>query len=272
MSELSILLKLMERPNNITSGILRDAWDSREVLCPPLIKTGSERATGAYVSMVGHTTEEELTRYLTATEIANGLANRILFILVRRCNVLPFGGDLDAGEFDALAKQLFLAIGRASQFNGEVKMDAEARELWIARYPEISAERPGLLGAVTGRGAPQTRRLALIYGLLDGSTVTRKEHLVAALAAWEYAFASADYIFGDATGDPVADTILAALQRAGTNGMTRWEITELLARNYSSARISAALIMLARLGRARSQNVPSGRRGGRPTETWYFVK
>jgi hypothetical protein len=272
MSELSILLKLMERPNNITSGILRDAWDGREVLRPPLIKTGSECATKAHVSMVGHTTEEELMRYLTATEIANGLANRILFVLVRRCNVLPFGGDLDRGEFNALAKELFLAIGQASQFNGEVRMDAGARELWNARYQEISAGRPGLLGAVTGRGAPQTRRLALIYGLLDGSTATRQEHLVAALAAWEYAFASAAYIFGDATGDPVADTVLAALQRAGNNGMSRWEITELVKHNYSSARISAALIMLAKLGRARSQNAASGRRGGRPTETWYFVK
>jgi hypothetical protein len=272
MSELSILLKLMERPNNITSGILRDAWDGREVLCPPLIKTGSERATGAHVSMVGHTTEEELTRYLTATEIANGLANRILFVLVRRCNVLPFGGMLERGEFSALAQQLFNAIRRASQFVGEVKMDAEARELWEARYEGISAGRPGLLGAVTGRGAPQTRRLALIYGLLDDSRVTRKVHLAAALAAWNYAYASAEYIFGDATGDPVADTVLAALQRAGSDGLTRWQINELLARNYSSARISAALIQLARLERARSQNVASGRRGGRPTETWYFVK
>jgi hypothetical protein len=271
MSELSMLLRLMERPNNITSGVLRDAWDCREVLYPPLIKSASGRATGALVSMIGNTTEEELKRYLTTTEISNGLANRILFICGRRSNVLPLGGNLDEGEFSALGRQLFNAIMQASQFNGEVKMDPAAAELWIARYPELSAERPGLLGSITARAEAQTRRMALIYNLLDGSKTTRKAHLEAALAAWDFAYASAERIFGDATGDPVADIILAALRQAGSDGRTRWEITELLSRNYSSARLNAALTQLVETGRVRFQSMPSGRRG-RPVETWFFVK
>jgi hypothetical protein len=35
---------------------------------------------------------------------------------------------------------------------------------------------------------------------------------------WDYAEESARYIFGDATGDPVADAILQALRNAGDSG------------------------------------------------------
>ncbi len=48
-------------------------------------------------------------------------------------------------------------------------------------------------------------RLAAIYAIMDEVYGIEHEHLVAALALWEYADASARYIIGDATGDPVAD-------------------------------------------------------------------
>src|SRR5262249_38698550 len=46
-------------------------------------------------------------------------------------------------------------------------------------------------------------------------------HLRAALALWNYCEASARYIFGDFTGDPLADNLLRALRTAGTDGMNR---------------------------------------------------
>ena len=44
----------------------------------------------------------------------------------------------------------------------------------------------GLYGAVTSRAEAQVVRLSLIYALLDCSPVIRQEHLLAALALWEY--------------------------------------------------------------------------------------
>ena len=38
---------------------------------------------------------------------------------------------------------------------------------------------------------------------------------------------NARFIFGDALGDPIADEILRALRRAGPDGLTRWDISNL---------------------------------------------
>lgn len=88
---------------------------------------------------------------------------------------------------------------------------------------------------------------------------------VAALALWDYSEQSARYIFGDATGGPVADQILNALRAAGKNGMTRTEISNLFGRNMSSERIAQALKLLLAAGRVRRKTQKTGggrRRGG----------
>ena len=46
-------------------------------------------------------------------------------------------------------------------------MTEEAVEAWAAAYPELSAERPGLVGAIIARAEAQVIRLALIFALLD---------------------------------------------------------------------------------------------------------
>ena len=50
---------------------------------------------------------------------------------------------------------------------GRVTMTAPACRLWEAVYPVLSADQPGLLGAITARGEAQTIRLAMIYALHD---------------------------------------------------------------------------------------------------------
>jgi hypothetical protein len=112
-------------------------------------------------------------------------------------------------------------------------------------------------------------RLACIYALLDLSPVIRREHLEAALALWEYAEASAKYIFGESLGDPVADTILEALRRR-KEGLTRTDIRDLFARNVSSERIARALATLQGANLARQTIEPTPK--GRPVERWYAVE
>jgi len=79
--ELSQALKVMGRDGNILSAIVRQAWDSGNL--HPLTKSNPIRATGAHISIIGHITHEELLRYLTETEQANGFANRFIWLMVR---------------------------------------------------------------------------------------------------------------------------------------------------------------------------------------------
>ena len=111
-------------------------------------------------------------------------------------------------------------------------------------------------------------RLACIYALLDLSPCIRKEHLEAALALWEYCEASAQYIFGDALGDPVADVIYQALRIASAKGLTRTEISTLFHHNREKSQIDRALGVLVTRGRIKSEKKETG---GRSAEVWLIA-
>jgi hypothetical protein len=93
-----------------------------------------------------------------------------------------------------------------------LRRDAEATAIWQDVYPSLSEGAPGLFGAATSRAEAQVLRLSVLYAALDRSAVITADHLLAALAVWRYAEESARWIFGDATGDPTADTIIGALR------------------------------------------------------------
>jgi hypothetical protein len=54
--------------------------------------------------------------------------------------------------------------------------------------------------------------MALLYAVMDNIGLP---HLRAAIAMWEYCFASARYIFGGAEADPEINKLLAALRERG---------------------------------------------------------
>ena len=105
----------------------------------------------------------------------------------------------------------------------------------------------------------------MTYALADCSAVIDVPHLLAGLAVIEYAQASAEYIFGDSLGDPVADELLVALRRAGDAGLTRTDVRDLFKRHQRAERVTAALDLLASRGLARMTEEQTG---GRPTEVW----
>jgi hypothetical protein len=148
-------------------------------------------------------------------------------------------------------------------------MTTTASRLWEAVYPDLSADRSGLLGAITARAEAQTIRLAMIYALLDRKDKIDTGHLEAALAVLEYCEASAIHIFGRALGDPVADEVLGALRQANDAGMTRTAIRDLFGRNCSADRINAALRLLTINGLIRKKTWMTT---GRPAETWFATK
>lgn len=122
-----------------------------------------------------------------------------------------------------------------------------------------------MFGAVTARAEAQVIRIACLYALLDQSTLITPAHLEAALAVWGYCKASARFIFGDATGDAVADDILVALRRAVTHELSRTDIRNLFQRNQTKGRIDQALSTLAERGLA---DTYTWKNGSQSTEMW----
>ena len=263
--EFSSPLRVMERHGTTLSPVLRDAWDTGSLFS--LTKNSPARATGAHISVVGHVTRQELLRYLSATESANGFGNRFVWVSVRRSKCLPEGGALNADAMEPHIESLRNSVSFA-RGAGAMHRDEAARNMWKLVYPKLSEGFPGLLGSMTSRAESQVLRLSMIYALLDGSAVISPQHLKAALAVWDYCLASARYIFGDAMGLPEADEIMRAL-RATPEGLSRTELSALFGRHKTVAQIESALRALAEMGLAEALHIETE---GRSAEVWRATR
>ncbi|MBI1866120.1 MAG: DUF3987 domain-containing protein [Nitrospirae bacterium] len=263
--EFARALRAMERDGSTLSAVIRDAWDTGDLRA--LTKNSPANATGAHISIVGHVTRDELRRYLDRTEIGNGFGNRFVWLCVKRSKVLPEGGRIDEVDFAPVLRRLSQAIDHARR-GAEMERDEAARRVWFRVYEGLSEGKPGLLGAMIGRAEAQVMRLACLYALLDMSYVVRAEHMNAALGLWDYAEASARFIFGDSLGDPDADAIMAAL-RGNPAGLTRSDISRgLFGRNKPAQSIGRALGLLLELGKV---SRVSEETEGRAAERWFAV-
>jgi hypothetical protein len=198
--------------------------------------------------------------------MANGYGNRHLWVCADRSKLLPDGGQVDAGAWEALRQELVEALAFARSA-GEVTRDEEARALWHEVYGPLSEGRPGLAGALLARAEAHVMRLAMIYALLARSPLIRAEHLMAAVALWDYVERSVYFVFGDRLGDPLADDLLQLL-RASPGGLTRNDMRTYLGGHQSSERIGRALGLLLQHGLARCERQETG---GRPAERWFAV-
>jgi hypothetical protein len=255
--EFSSVLRVAGRDGNTVSEILRRAWDGDDLRT--LTRASPLVATSPHVSVLGHITKPELLRELSETAQANGFANRFPFFCVRRSKELPHGGALPEAAVRELVDRVRKALSTARRI-GALCRDAETNRMWEEAYSKLTAERPGMFGSITARADAHTLRFSVFYALLDGAEAIRRPHLEAALAVWQYAEDSARFIFGDATGDPIADRILSALRANGP--MAQNELVDLFGRNVAAARLAAALETLLHAGKVRSQRDDGT--GGRP--------
>lgn len=262
--EFASVLAVGKREGNILGSVLRNAWDHGKL--GSLVKNSPARATGAHVSIISHITRTELLATIHTTQAHNGFLNRFLWAAVRRSKLLPHGGA--ETEIAPLADRLEGAWRFASERAREVEMARQASRLWDTEYPRLTADRPGLFGLVTSRAEAQTIRLALVYALLDRSESIEPEHLKAALAVVRYVEESARYIFGDVTGDPLADEILSLL-RATPAGLGQLDLVNHFSRHRSKAELEKALSQLVEMGLARSEKTPTA---GRPKVTWFGLQ
>jgi len=253
LPEFASLLTVMKREGNTMSAILREAWDCARLRV--LTRKEPLDVDNVNLSVIAHVTPEELLNNLTATDRANGFANRFLIVLVRRSKFLPEGG----GEVNLSTIIVRLhAAAESAKGRGLIERDAAARELWADEYRRITKGRDGLRGALCGRAEAHVLRLSLIYALLDSSDTIRPEHLQAGLAFWDYCERSIEHIFGGASGDADRERILGALS---SGPLTITELHRLFSNNRDTQWILAKMAMLTRAGKV-VQSFQEGERKG----------
>lgn len=254
------VLKVMQRDGSTLGAILRQAWDDGTLR---VLTKQAQEATGAHVSILGHITVNELNKNLTETDIANGLANRFMFVCATRGPLLPFGGNLDTQVLDDYGRQLSRIASDARRV-GTLTRTPEADQRWAQLYTDIADDDPGgILGALVARADAQLLRLSVGYATLDAAPSIDVDHINAAWAFWKYCRASAEYVFGDAEGDAIADKLLEYLRSAGPKGLDLTEQSQRFGRNVTAARLQQARELLERRGKARTAPEPT-EGAGRP--------
>ena len=264
-TEFASVLRVMSRDGNTVGARIRDLWDIGRGRS--LVKNSPFMATNAHVSIVGHITKAELIVSMDEVAALNGFANRFIWLGVRRSKIKPFGGE--PTDFGDLAYQMRDAVN-FGKVAGEITLTQDAREYFSQEaYPYLTGRStPGIQGSIMSRGAAQVRRLAMLYALIDMRDEVSAVHLRAAMAVWNYCERSIAWIWGNGTGDTLADDILALLLDAKgkfIKGVTQSEIANHFGRHASASSLRKAMGVLRAANRIESEKVETG---GRPTTIW----
>lgn len=262
--EFSKPLKVMRREGSTLSENLRAAWDGG--ILANRTKGRQLRAEETHLCVMGHITEEELLKEMTAVDKANGFANRFLWFCTSRSKSLPLGGGHP--DIAPLVLRLQQVLGYQST-HGAIEFDGEAMLLWTdGGIYELLTDRPkGAFGNITTRAAAHVTRLSLTYALLDCDREIKLEHLMAALGVWEYAERSCRYLFGQSSGDRYQDTIREVLAAAYPDGMTRLQLRDQFGRHAEPGAIPTALRELAERGLVARHEIKTA---GRSAEYWVY--
>jgi hypothetical protein len=126
-TEFSRPLQAMRREGSTLSAVMRQGWDGHRLMTKT--KNNPYTATGAHVSVIGHTTDDELRRLLTEADLFNGFANRFLWIACRSTKLLPFGGIPPEGMVIDWQKRVQKAAA-AAKAREYVGWSNDATELW----------------------------------------------------------------------------------------------------------------------------------------------
>ncbi len=265
--ELASVLKRMKGQSNSLSAILRDVWDGNDLRS--MVKNSPDRATSPHISVLGHITKTEASDLLTKTDCDNGFVNRFLWVYTERSKYLPDGGEVPMEALRPEINALALALAQiADSEETVIDLSPAAKDLWRAKYRELSAGKPGLFGAVIGRAEAHVRRLTLTYSLALGERESSAASLEAALALWDYCERTARWIFGTPFNHPDADKIYDGLEK-NRIGLTRTEINKQLFSNHATgSRLDEALNILQKAGAAYPQREKTG---GADREIWKLT-
>jgi hypothetical protein len=259
-SEFARMLTVAGREGSILSMVIRDCWDGLRLEN----RTRNKKVVSAnrpHVCVLADCTAEELRAKLSGVEIANGFANRFLFVCVRDSKRLPNGGNLDQQVVTELGLELRRRAESAFK-RGILHRSPEAEAYWAPLYHAMCDDDPGgLIAAVIARDRAQMLRLQVTYALLDESSYIEPVHIEAAWAFWRYCRASAEHIWS--RGDPVVQRLYAAIRAAGKEGLDGTAQSAVFGRNLPKEELERARDLLEEWDLIETNRIPGPR--GRPS-------
>jgi Protein of unknown function (DUF3987) len=114
-SEFGRLLSTLAQRGNL-SATIKDAYDGKPLHVTVRNENRSLKATRPHISIVGHVQPGVLVERLPEVELFSGFANRFLFAVVNRSQLLPSGGSVDEAVLDGLADRIHDAVDSAWEF------------------------------------------------------------------------------------------------------------------------------------------------------------
>jgi hypothetical protein len=207
--------------------------------------------------------------------LMNGFGNRFLWIWAKRTHLEPMGPKIPEDMLEPIAVDISDAIDWVTDrcvgtggYPLEIDFTRRGSEYWEDLYEELSKDKyTGGLETAMGRRRSYARRIAMIFAVLDFKTRIDVSHLDAAMAVVDYNEETLVHLFGDATGDKVADKIYRALVER-SSGLTRTELSiDILRRNTNKGEFDNAIKKLLTRGLIRETRV----KGQNKLETLYLA-
>ena len=231
------------REGNTLSVTLRKCWDSEDDLHTGN-KNDPEHASNPHVSLIGHVTLDELRKRLEKTDNTNGFSNRIMWLVVKRAKVVACPPPIQWKSHPKILQALRDIKTNLTAHPRTFSWQQETLSEWNRYYRSKKDSGTGMIGPIIARSAPHVLRLAMLYAVLDASTLIEPRHVEAAIAFVDYCERCAQWIFQERTGNKAADKILWNLERRPA-GMTRNEIQhEVFSNHCSETTLNMALSQL----------------------------
>ena len=239
--ELSFLLKSF-KDNNISSEVLRDFYDRGRG--QTISKRNPQEAHG-HLSLLGHATPIELNKLITTVDIANGTANRFLWLNTQGSKVLPFGGaDID---YKKLATKLRPVLEHGKSIK-RMTRSPRAKIVFAVKYMDLKENERLGTEELLSRAEVHITRLSMYYAIMDKRSEIQPQDIESAWAIYEYHEKSINKIFPSNPLSPVAKKIYEALQTNQSNeyfkeqdidyGLNRTQIHELTGRKLHKEEIT----------------------------------
>ena len=163
-----------EHPEQRAAGRL-----GRRLVLRTLTRTAPLVATAAHVSLIGHTTREDLRAHLGDLSIADGFGNRFMYVATQRVRDLPDPDELTEDVLHPIVDELRRVVAFA-QGAGRLPRTPEAAATWRVAYRELARGEPGLAGAllagalVTSCGSLPCLRSCVVRPPSTSQTSTRR--------------------------------------------------------------------------------------------------
>jgi hypothetical protein len=275
-TEFGGMIVTMGREGNNLSATVRQFWDGKERV-GTMTKNSPLSATGAHVSICGHITQPELFAKLPEVENFNGFSNRFLWAHLQREQYYSNPPDLSPSMFQDELDYFRLPNAREGKMLFErirsihpLKRNEAAQLYWDEIYQKVERQEEvnPQLDSVLSRVSAQMLRLSMIFALLDGFAVIRKEHIEAAYALWRYCRDTARYLFGEKLSTTHAERIYGALKKCASKEMNKSQIGDLFGKNLAASIQNAALDELEKAGLIKKRVV----KGKGPPETLYSIR